>query len=1509
MPLIIKTDKGSPYLVKGVKCNGVELNGGNAGIFEVRITQQDCLIEVDCRQYQRDKDMIIELSPTNHNVFIDVTLNPGGPMEKVMTLHSGENTISYNDADLPIAFACPSSSVYIGQDQMLPDENGYYLSGYTGGKVKLFDHEASPITITHKPFPSGVNATITHDGVQVAAGQSYSVVPGTKVKITATKGSNLVLESGALNFIKRDGNSSASSPTFTFNVWRSEDLWLHPENPYVNIKFTGNYDAFNYTDDKHWKNPFEEATTKIYYTYPAAAGTTYSMTINCPTKNYSVESVSSTPAGATYDAESGTLSGLKAGMTVNITTVNNSKPYKVNLNYLPPVGSQWNEAAQMWMSEEGYPLRPGFSMMFQDPGNYDNGEIMNFPLNYGENSSATVDAQYDFFQLGAENFPVTLMAQTTTEDAGFLIINDQKYTMNYMGSSERWNSTYGRTETVYMHQLVLDTPQEIIGTIYSGDPYTQDFTPAKVTITTNSEITYSVNNGTVKTLTPANPVVEDAYPGAKIVLYPASSSSISQATYTIPDYQVWDENSWNWADENGTTGGLTKKAFNWEWTVPGMNDGYVKSGPQYNNMYSYCDYNNFEINVEGPTMLVHVYSKTQQKVTVKNATQLDASKWTLPLADKIQIYTSVGYRIASVTGASGKAMDFDKYTGTVYNVGDGTTINVQVEPFARDKNLTLILPDNLSAGNVKVTLGKGSSWEASSDLATGSKEKAWIINYNPEDMPLAIENAMANGKPAVMYLNGSKVEMNADGEYLFPAELPEGSVIRAVADNGTTSRDVTFDFDDDLIVNVMVDGQMITIPAGTTVKTLPAGAKIRVSHGDGNKYNYSISGSYKTSMNKTINIYETNGIVDVPVYAASKNYNISAKKSYYTMILSANEEAMIADMEVSGDGMIYPYSLADKTVKIPTHVEKIKVDIKEDAYYVESINSGINGLTFDNRTGELTGLGSGSIELNIQPVVREMEFDVYSGGGMGDLGYIVLGKGTVCKKEITLPAGVTTVKYNANDLPIYFRPETSYLEDGDDIQTSELPLVYMNGSKVAYNEESLCELPATLFSADTPVPTVKVFAADGRTQIEKVDVTFLVENGINFNAVEDKVVEFNEPTTREMLPGTRIVMTATSNIAPIYVEVEGERIEPVDGKYTVFVTYEDMQISVLHEKLNLTVNAEEWANVRVQTNEMDYPLTSGSAKLAFPLSTKELTVVPPEFKVLVSALDEKGVQHYSGQDNKITNISNGMTLTLKFDTKYERTQTMQVYLEENGGTPLISELVLAAGTSASKTEVLNPGYNTIKIGDRDFPLAMTFDETNGYPMVYLNNEGIPYNPATGLYVFPTEIPENPVIKVYSEVQPVINVDYMFDYSNYEIKLTHDRTTEITNHVQHQLLPGTEIRFTVVERPAAQKRKAMAKLPSNEPSYKVTLNGSELTPENDGSYLYTVDKEDANTGLNFKVAMKDVTTGIDEIVSDGEMFDIYDLKGIMIKKEATLKDLINVPAGIYIVNGQKVNIRI
>ena len=123
----------------------------------------------------------------------------------------------------------------------------------------------------------------------------------------------------------------------------------------------------------------------------------------------------------------------------------------------------------------------------------------------------------------------------------------------------------------------------------------------------------------------------------------------------------------------------------------------------------------------------------------------------------------------------------------------------------------------------------------------------------------------------------------------------------------------------------------------------------------------------------------------------------------------------------------------------------------------------------------------------------------------------------------------------------------------------------------------------------------------------------------------------------------------------------------------------------------------------------------------------------------------------------------------------------------------------------------------------------------------------------------------------------------------DVEVYHDLITKIDSPANHTVFHGTHVAIKPVETVSAK-----AKAPATD--FEVKVNGEALTPNQDGYYEFTADK-------NVEVAVtKVITTGLDAILVDGQDADIYNLQGIKVGNTANTQTL---TPGIYIINGVKI----
>ncbi len=374
-------------------------------------------------------------------------------------------------------------------------------------------------------------------------------------------------------------------------------------------------------------------------------------------------------------------------------------------------------------------------------------------------------------------------------------------------------------------------------------------------------------------------------------------------------------------------------------------------------------------------------------------------------------------------------------------------------------------------------------------------------------------------------------------------------------------------------------------------------------------------------------------------------------------------------------------------------------------------------------------------------------------------------------------------------------------------------------------------------------------------------------------------------------------------------EIGEERITPVDGKYTITIGKTDMTIAVKREKHTLTFTSEEWRSIRISGGGLEYPMYDVESTLEFPYSTTELKVFSSvENRQVVAVNDAAGNALPFNTTTGILTGFEGKQMNIVL-SDFTRDVNLMVYVEEEEDV-VITDLVLSEGTVREKVITLNPGYQTIAINMADLPLAVkTVAEVTVPAKVYLNNELISFNETDGLYEFPDELPENPIVKIYAQEVPTISLNYSIKASKYDVVVWHDRQSDlpVDTKQMHEVLPGTEISISVTEIGTQPSATLFAAKPMEEASetkpFTVSVNGAEINPDENGVYTVKVTKEHT-AGLSVNITQADSTSGLEEVFADGKPVDIYNLNGVLIKKNANADAFRSLPTGTYIVGGTK-----
>lgn len=211
-------------------------------------------------------------------------------------------------------------------------------------------------------------------------------------------------------------------------------------------------------------------------------------------------------------------------------------------------------------------------------------------------------------------------------------------------------------------------------------------------------------------------------------------------------------------------------------------------------------------------------------------------------------------------------------------------------------------------------------------------------------------------------------------------------------------------------------------------------------------------------------------------------------------------------------------------------------------------------------------------------------------------------------------------------------------------------------------------------------------------------------------------------------------------------------------------------------------------------------------------------------------------------------------------------------------------------------ENLISGYNVIDFYSGMTPFRLSwFDPsiTQGEGKVYIN--GVKVEPAySGTDNYELPIQDGDIVKVFLTTEPKeCNVTFTTGFSenvNVTATVVRDQITVLDDPtVAQTVFAGTEYKVEFTNGATAQV------------DVKVSVNDQPVAADTDGNYVFTVNEAQNNVKIEAYVS------AVADIIVDDELLDspVYNLQGIEVGKANNIS---NLPAGIYIVNGQKLIVR-
>ncbi|MCC8070662.1 MAG: hypothetical protein LIO90_02525 [Bacteroidales bacterium] len=384
------------------------------------------------------------------------------------------------------------------------------------------------------------------------------------------------------------------------------------------------------------------------------------------------------------------------------------------------------------------------------------------------------------------------------------------------------------------------------------------------------------------------------------------------------------------------------------------------------------------------------------------------------------------------------------------------------------------------------------------------------------------------------------------------------------------------------------------------------------------------------------------------------------------------------------------------------------------------------------------------------------------------------------------------------------------------------------------------------------------------------------ENVIKSVTVDNEEVEWADGVTAKA--GSSVSINANTSYYKFNnVVVNGDTLSYFYGYHTIAPLTGDVEMAFDVEAYPLytvTLNIDDVDNVNV-SNIQNIELVSGENVLQLPYNptgyTNYIEIQAKAGGFEITSCEVNGVEatpqtNWSNEKYYDIDLADSLVIVVKTfaPSRYEE---MALYLEslEIGNWP--AELTSACGYLYNNFEA---GYNSILFDSAiDSPFELNTYAYSATPYVYLNNDQVDPTWTDG-YIFEIKAEEFDVVKVYKEQPAEYTVCFHGATNEAEMYMDRIQLVEKFNYVAFQ---GTEI----------------AILTANE----VKVNDETITAESGRMYIVTV-----NEDVDIEIVAE--TTGINGIATEAKKMEgVYNMQGVRVSS-----DLNNLPAGVYIVNGEK-----
>ncbi len=340
--------------------------------------------------------------------------------------------------------------------------------------------------------------------------------------------------------------------------------------------------------------------------------------------------------------------------------------------------------------------------------------------------------------------------------------------------------------------------------------------------------------------------------------------------------------------------------------------------------------------------------------------------------------------------------------------------------------------------------------------------------------------------------------------------------------------------------------------------------------------------------------------------------------------------------------------------------------------------------------------------------------------------------------------------------------------------------------------------------------------------------------------------------------------------------VNGVPEQYIYGSYSTVVT-DDLNIELTahpYGNLSFTIDIDNPAAVTFyrgysyQGNVIS--LEAGVNTVEIPESDATLSWAVTSGYFFTSFTD--GENDYSNY-SQIT-ITDGMALTVR-TAEIVRDKTVVVYVDDTTA----AEYGFNSIRSDRSYIALVSGYNNVPFQFGAYGAPVT--------KLYINGEerNPDYDGGTSFTFMPAD---GDIIMFYLAAEPSThNVTFDVTAESTEVSVLAHHYTAIEDFTTpFSALTGSHV--TVV--------------PADASKVDVSVNGETANPDENGEYTIAVTAD-----TTVKVADKE-ENGIENITTTAGLHDVYNLQGVLVRKNATASEISSLPAGIYVAGGKKVIVK-